>query len=177
MRRAMHRRAVWVLIMVALAGCVFAGVIAFTSSSGKTIAELHFHNEPHPAIVTDWWIAGRSDGAVLVASIFLLLGAAFAGAAVAGGEWRAGTITTVLTWEPRRVRLHLARTAACGIIAFLVGVALQAFFLACFLPAAIANGSTSGTDTQWWLELGMVITRAAILTSEAAMVAVALETL
>ena len=114
---------------------------------------------------------------MLIGSIFLLLGAAFAGAAVAGGEWRAGTITTVLTWEPRRVRLHLPRTAACGIIAFLVGVGLQVFFLACFLPAAIANGSTAGTNAQWWADLVLVITRTALLTSVAAMVAAALATL
>ena len=69
-------------------------------------------------MLADWWVAARSDGTVLIAAVFLLLGGVFAGAAVAGAEWRAGTITTVLTWEPRRVRLNLTRTAACGILAF-----------------------------------------------------------
>jgi len=177
MRRAWRRRVVRVMILMALVACVLAGVIAFTSSSGKTLAELHARNSLHPAVLSDWWVAGRADGAVLIASFFLLLGALFTGAAVAGSEWRAGTITTVLTWEPRRVRLNLARTAACGIVAFAVAIVLQVFFLACFLPAAFANGTTTGTDTDWWLALLAVIARTAFLTALAAMLAVALATL
>lgn len=177
MRRAMRRRVVRVLILLALLGCVFAGVIAFTGSSGKTLAELHARNHTHPAVLTDWWVSTRSDGAVLMATLFLLLGALFAGAAVAGAEWRAGTITTVLTWEPRRIRLNLARTAACGIVAFAVALALQVIFLAAFVPAVLANGTTAGADTGWWTSLALVIARTALLTSIAAMLAVALATL
>ena len=113
----------------------------------------------------------------LCASFFLLLGSVFTGAAVAGSEWRAGTITTVLTWEPRRVRLNLARTFACGIVAFAVAVALQVIFLAAFLPAVLANGSTAGVDADWWLALSMVIARTALLTGIAGVLAVALATL
>ncbi len=176
-RRALHRRVVRVMVLVALLGCVMAGVIAFTSSAGKTIAELHAREAVHPAVLSDWWVAGKSDGALLIASFFLLLGALFSGAAVAGSEWRAGSITTVLTWEPRRARLNLVRTAACGIVAFGVAIVLQVVFLASFLPAVLANGTTSGTDTDWWLALMMVIARTALLTALAAMLAVALATL
>ena len=99
----------------------------------------------------------RSDGAVLIGSIFLLLGGVPSrGAAVAGGEWRAGTITTVLTWEPRRVRLNLARTAACGILAFVVGVVLQVVFLASLPPGRDRERvrprgptPTGGVDSRW----------------------------
>ena len=177
MRRAGHRRVVRGMILLALLACVVAGVVAFTSSAGKTIAELHVGNEPHPAVLADWWSARDADGAVLVASFFLLLGALFTGAAVAGSEWRAGTITTVLTWESRRVRLNLARTAACGIVAFAVAIVLQVVFLACFLPAVLINGSTTGTDTEWWLALSAAIARTALLTALAAVLAVALATL
>ncbi len=177
MRRAFRRRVVRVMILIALIGCAFAGVIAFTSSTGKSVAELHSRESIHPAVLADWWRAGRADGTVLVASFFLLLGGMFAGAAVAGSEWRAGTITTVLTWEPRRVRLNLARTIACGIVATVVAVALQVIFLACFLPAVFANGSTAGVDADFWLALFTVIARTAFLTGIAAMLAVALATL
>jgi hypothetical protein len=177
MRRALHRRVVRRMILLALLACVVAGVIAFTSSTGKTIAELHVRDELHPAVLSDWWVAGTSDGVVLISSFFLLLGALFTGAAVAGSEWRAGTITTVLTWEPRRVRLNLARTAACGIVAFAVAIVLQVVFLVCFLPAVMANGTTSGTDTDWWLALIAAIARTGLLTAIAAMLAVALATL
>lgn len=177
MRRAWHRRVVRVMILLALVACVVAGVIAVTSSAGKTVAELHRHESLHPAVLSDWWLAGRSDGVVLIASFFLLLGGLFTGAAVAGSEWRAGTITTVLTWEPRRVRLNLARTAACGLVAFAVAVVLQVVFLVCFLPAVLANGTTTGTDTDWWIALVVVIARTALLTSLASMLAVALATI
>jgi ABC-type transport system involved in multi-copper enzyme maturation permease subunit len=177
MRRAMRRRVVRVLIVLALLGCVFAGVIALTSSTGKTLAELHMRDQTHPAVLADWWISAKSDGAALMASFFLLLGGVFAGASVAGAEWRAGTITTVLTWEPRRIRLNLARTAACGILAFVIALALQVIFLASFLPAVLANGTTAGADADWWLSLALVIARTALLTSIAAMLAVALATL
>jgi hypothetical protein len=177
MRRALHRRVVWVLIVLALVGCAFAGVIGFLSSSGETIAELHTGNATHPAVLTDWWGGADGDSAVTIAATFLLLGGFFAGAAVAGAEWRAGTITTVLTWEPRRVRLNLTRTAACGVLAFVISFALQVVFLASFLPAVFANGSTAGTDADWWMALGLAIARSSLLTAAAAMLGVALATL
>lgn len=177
MHRACHRRVVRVMILMALIACVVAGVIAFTSSMDKTVAELHVRDELHPAVLSDWWVAGKSDGAVLIASFFLLLGALFTGAAVAGSEWRAGTITTVLTWEPRRARLNLARTFACGIVAFVVALVLQVVFLACFLPAVLANGTAGGTDIDWWLSLTAAIARTGLLAAVAAMLAVALATL
>src|SRR4051794_21521017 len=120
--RAVHRRVVRVLILIALIGCVVAGVIAFVDSSGRTVADLNANNALHPAVLTDWWVADLSDGAALISAFFLLIGGIIGGAAVAGAEWRAGTITTVLTWEPRRVRLNLTRTAACGIAAFVIAL-------------------------------------------------------
>ena len=177
MRRASRRRVVRVMILLALIACGFAGVIAFTSSSGKTLTQLHYRDSLHPAVLADWWRASTADGAILIASFFLLLGGMFTGAAVAGSEWRAGTITTVLTWEPRRVRLNVARTIACGIVATVVAVALQVIFLACFLPAVLVNGSTAGVDADFWLALLTVIARTALLTGIAAMLAVALATL
>ena len=177
MRRAMRRRVIRVMILIALGWCVFAGVVAFLSSSGRSVAELHANKGLHPAVVPDWWTTGGGDNAVTTAALFLLIGGFFAGAAVAGAEWRAGTITTVLTWEPRRVRMNLTRTAACGICAFVVALVLQVIFLASFLPAVFANGTTGGTSSGWWLSLALALARTALITSFAAMLAVALATL
>jgi len=177
MRRARHRRVVRVLILIALFGCALAGVIAFIDSAGKTLAELHANGSSHPAVMRDWWIAGSGDGALSVSGLFLLLGGLFGGASVAGAEWRAGTVTTVLTWEPRRVRLHLTRTVACGILAAAIAFALQIVFLASFLPATLANGSTTGLDAHWWIALVAVMLRSSLLTAMGAMLGVALATL
>ena len=177
MRRALHRRVVRVLILLALIGCATAGVIAFTDSAGKTLAELHANGSSHPAVMRDWWIAGSGDGALGISGFFLLLGSLVGGATVAGAEWRAGTVTTLLTWEPRRVRLHLSRTAACGILAAVIAFALQLMFLAALLPATLLNGSTANLDSQWWIALVAAMLRTSLLTAFGAMLGVALATL
>lgn len=176
MRRALRRRAVRVLIAIAVLGCMFAGTIAYLSSQGKTLAELSADGEGHPAVMTDWWIAGSGEGFLTIAGLFLLLGGFFGGATVAGGEWRAGTVTTVLTWEPRRVRLHVARSASAAILAFVISVGLQVFFLASFLPAVYAHGTTVGVDPSFWFDLGVAVTRTSMVTAGAAVLAVALAT-
>ena len=176
MRRALHRRVVWVLIVLAFVGIALLGVIAFTDSAGRTVAELHTDGT-HPAVMADWWVAGGGDGILMIAGLPLLLGALFGGASVVGAEWRAGTVTTVLTWEPRRLRLHVARTAACCILAFVISFALQALFLAAILPAVLANGTTAGTDAEWWGALLAAMGRLALLTGAAAALAASLATL
>jgi hypothetical protein len=113
---------------------------------------------------------------LLLAAFFLLIGGLFAGAAVAGAEWRASTITTVLTWEPRRVRLHLTRTVACGTLAFLITVAIQIVFLAC-LPAVFANGTTAGADRDFWVSLALAIARVKFVSLIAAVLSIALATI
>ena len=79
-------------------------------------------------------VDGGEDSFLLTAALFLVVGAAICGASVAGAEWKAGTITTVLTWEPSRRRLHAARTASAAILAFAIGFALEVVFLAACRP-------------------------------------------
>jgi hypothetical protein len=177
MRRALHRRAVRVLIAIALFGCAMAGVISFVGSSGKSVAELRFDDEGHPAIMTEWWIADANEGFLIVAVFFLLMGGLIGGATVAGGEWRHGTVTTLLTWEPRRLRLHAARSASAAILAFVISFGLQILFLASFLPAVFAHGTTEGVDGSFWAGLVVAMTRSSALTAGAALLAVALATL
>jgi hypothetical protein len=176
MRRALHRPVVRILILVALLGCALAGVIGFVASSGKTLAEITA-DEMNPAVLTNWWVPAESDGALLISGFFLLIGGLLGGASVAGAEWRAGTITTVLTWEPRRVRLHVTRTAACGFLAFVIAIFVQAIFLASFLPAVLAHGTTDGATFNWWMSLALAVMRSALLTSIATVLAIALATL
>jgi hypothetical protein len=176
MRRALRRRVIRVMILLALAGCVFAGVIAFMASSGESVAALRAGEGAHPALLTDWWVPGE-DSALITAAFFLLIGGFFAGAAVAGAEWRAGTVTTVLTWEPRRVRLGLTRMAACGVCAFVIALLLQVVFLSSFLPAVLANGSTEGTTAGSWIALVLAMLRISLVTATAAVVGVALATI
>jgi hypothetical protein len=176
MRRALHRRGIRALIGVAVLGCVMAGVVTWFGSAGKTLAELRVDEEGSPAVMVDWWMADTSEGFLVIGVFFLLLGAFFAGATYAGGEWRSGTVTTVLTWEPRRLRLHGARSASAAVLAFAISFVLQILFLASFLPSVWAHGTTSGVDGAFWVELVVAMARFSALTAAAALVAVALAT-
>jgi len=176
MRRALHRRVVWVLVAMALVGIVILGLVAFFDSAGKTVAQLH-ENGTHAAVMADWWVAGGGDGILMIAAIPLLIGGLLGGASVAGAEWRAGTVTTLLTWEPRRLRLHGARTASAFALASIIAFALQALFLAATLPAVLTSGTTAGVDADWWMSLVAAMGRIAVLTGATAVLGVSLATL
>jgi hypothetical protein len=111
-----------VLVVIALVGCAVAGVLAFLTSTGRTVGELQADGD-HVAILANWWVPGSADGMLLLALFFLVVGALVGGATVAGAEWRAGTVTALLTWEPRRVRVHLARVVACTMLAAAIAFA------------------------------------------------------
>ncbi len=175
MRRALHRRAVRVLIAIALVGCSLAGVIAYFSSTGKTLTQLRLA-EDSPAVMTNWWIGDDHNGILSIGMFFLFLGGFFGGATVAGAEWRAGTVTTVLTWEPRRLRVHSARLGSGAILAFVISFGLQVVFLASFVPAVMLNGTTDGVDSSFWLSLAVVMARTSVITAAASVLAMSLAT-
>jgi ABC-2 type transport system permease protein len=177
MRRALHRRIVWVLAGLAVALSIVAGVVVFIDSADGLTAAQERGDELHPAALASWWVTGNGDGYLVVACFFLLIGALIGGASVAGAEWRAGTVGTVLTWEPRRTRLLLARLAAGGILATVIAVLLQVIFLAAAVPAVLANGVSTGVDAGWWLDLGTAVVRASLLTGLAAVLAMAIANL
>ncbi len=174
MRRALHRRLVRWMIALALAMCGLAGVIVYITSRDPIELARSF---AHPARMSSWWIAGSGDGILTVAALYLVVGAAICGASVAGAEWRAGTITTALLWEPSRLRLHAARTASAGILAFVIAFALQTVFLASTVPAVVLNGSTDGTDSAWWGALVLAMLRIALITALVAVLAVSVATI
>jgi hypothetical protein len=176
-RRALHRRAVWTLLGVALAGIAIFAFVAFTSSTDLDLAVLQTEHRHHPAVMTSWWVPGTGDGVLSVAAIFLVVGALIGGSVVVGGEWKAATVGTVLTWEPRRWRLHAARLAACGVLAGLLALVLQGLFLAGFLPAVIAHGSTAGADGPWVLGLAGAMARVAVLAGLSAVLGAAVATI
>lgn len=175
MRRALHRRAVRTLMSIALVGCVLAGVIGYLASSGKTVAQLRL-DEGNPAVMANWWIADDHVGLLSVGMFFLFLGGFFGGATVAGAEWRAGTITTVLSWEPRRLRLHGARLGSGAILAFVISFGLQVVFLTAFVPAVVFNGTADGVDGSFWIDLAVVMARTSLITAAAAVLAMSLAT-
>lgn len=168
--RALRRRIVWALLLVALLGIVLVGAIAFFDSRDLDVAALRRLGQTHPAIATDWWVSGTPDGALSITTIFLAMGGLIGGAGVVGGEWRSGTVASVLVWEPRRTRLLAARLGAVAMCSFAIGVALQVLYLAALLPAVIVNGTASGVDGAYVLGVAGAIVRIGLLTAIAASV-------
>jgi ABC-type transport system involved in multi-copper enzyme maturation permease subunit len=159
------------MIAVSTVFSVVMGVIAW-----YTPIDPQYPND-HPAVLRAWWIGADGEGTVLIGATVLIIGAAICGASVAGAEWRAGTMTTLLTWAPSRWRFHLARTASAAVLSFVIGLAVLAVFCAGAVPSVLAHGTTSGTDAGWWVDLGLVMVRAAGIAALLAVVALSVATI
>ena len=139
-RRFAARRLVRITTLFALGGIAFGTFIAYTNHFRLVSMPDVPLGTAFPLVVIGW-----------------LLGASFIGA-----EWHAGTVTTLLTWEPRRVRVVLAK-AIVGIVAvFALTLALQAVLTAFLALAASLNGSTTGAEG-WLTETGAVAVRVSLL--------------
>jgi len=73
----------------------------------------------------------------------VLLGVALA-ASLGGADWSAGTMTTLLTWEPRRVRVLLIRGLVVALVVAFVTFLLQAVLLGAFALAVALRGTSLG---------------------------------
>jgi ABC-type transport system involved in multi-copper enzyme maturation permease subunit len=92
------------------------------------------------------------------------------GASLVGAEWHAGTMATLLTWEPRRVRVLLAKLIAAGALAFTLAVGLQLLLGVTLLPAGLLRGTTQGIDADWMRSLSGVGLRAAAVSLVGALI-------
>ena len=88
--------------------------------------------------------------------IAVLLAASFVGA-----EWNHRTITTSLTWEPRRWRLLAAKLIAAVSIAIVATILFQALLMLLLTPAAVFRGTTEGIGGDWFVDLVWTILRSA----------------
>jgi ABC-2 type transport system permease protein len=79
--------------------------------------------------------------------IVMLIGLV-SGASAVGASWQSGTITTILTWEPRRIRWLLIRLAVVSAGVFLLTIALLFVFSLAIAAGAALRGSTS-MDPGW----------------------------
>jgi hypothetical protein len=146
-RRYLARRLNRLFAILALAIVVLAGVLVFVNTAKEPVDDRF--------LATDLVGTNPGDAGVLASAalgwviISFVLGASFIGA-----DWRAGTMTTLFTWEPRRVRTFVAKaTVVAGLGAALV-VVLDLLLLAALWPSAVFHGSTAGVDGDFWREIG-----------------------
>lgn len=153
LQRMMSRRLVRLFGGLAALGIVVAGVWVFVWATGRPDpagADGPFRLVSLPDI-----LQGTSVPIVLLA---WLLGASFIGA-----EWHHHTVTTTLTWEPRRSRVIAAKVAAAVLVTFAGALVLQALLAAALLPSALFQGTTEGAGADWLGDLAGVGFRAAAL--------------
>jgi ABC-2 type transport system permease protein len=96
------------------------------------------------------------------------------GATSAGAEWHAGTVTTQLTWEPRRAPLFLAKAIAAALVAFVGYWLAEALLLGVLAPAAVFRGTTQGVDAHWFRITAEPLLRASAVAAMGAMIGHAL---
>jgi hypothetical protein len=87
---------------------------------------------------------GKAVAVICAFAAFLI------GASAAGAEWSAGTMQSLLFWEPRRVRVVLAKVAGLVTVIAIVVVLAEALFGAGALIAGQLRGTTSGVTSGVW---------------------------
>lgn len=92
------------------------------------------------------------------------------GASVIGSDWQTRTMTTVLTWEPRRARVLLTKAFACVVVASLFALITQGLLDLALLPSAYLHGTTAGAGGKWVLSVLGVLFRGTGLVAIAAAV-------
>lgn len=86
------------------------------------------------------------------------------GASLAGAEWASGTMTTLLTWEPRRARVLAAKLIAGAFTVLVVALALQLVLVGLLWLVAVTRG-LSHADSGLWRSVFGALLRVAAMSS------------
>ena len=109
-------------------------------------------------------------------SFLLIVIGLVVGASVVGADWQSGTMATLLTWEPRRIRLLLARALVVAASAFLLAVFLQTVLSLGIAEASSLRGTTAGTGGAFTRSVVGVIARIGVMAAIVSLVGVAVST-
>jgi hypothetical protein len=160
----LSRRLVRVVAALAVLGILIAAVVVAVKSKGGLSPfgmDRRFH-------LTELRGALEGTSPILVIASWLL------GASFIGADWHTGTVTTLLTWEPRRVRLLLAKAAACVTVVFLLVMAVQAVLAGGLIAAAVLRGTTEGTSGAWIRSTGGIAVRVGAMSAVGAAIGFAI---
>jgi hypothetical protein len=96
---------------------------------------------------------GRAVAVICTILAFLI------GASAAGAEWAAGTMQSLLYWEPRRVRVVVAKILGLVVVAAMVVVLAEALFTVAAFLAAQTRGTTAGLTRDLWVSQTLLVLR------------------
>jgi len=143
LRRIAARRVVRLFVVASVLG-IAAGALAKFLSNDATFA------------YTD------AKGLLGSTTVPFVLASWVLGATMIGAEWRAGTIMTTLTWEPRRGRVFLSKALAVMLVAATMFVVFQSLIAVSLIPAA-SHSTTEGVNAEWIRGVAGLVLRAAAL--------------
>jgi len=90
-------------------------------------------------------------------SMFVILLGAWLGASLAGADWTSNTMTTLLTWEPRRGRVLAVRALVVAVVVLATTLVLQAVFTAGFTVVANLFGTTAFSPSDLWRDVASTV--------------------
>jgi len=107
-----------------------------------------------------------------ISSITSILGLVI-GASFVAVSWQTGTISTIFTWEPRRLRWFAARILVIAAGVFVMTLVIVAFLSAGLAFAAALRGSIVGVDGAWWSDVLTTSLRVAVAAAISAVIGAA----
>lgn len=148
LRRIRGRRLVWVLGAVALLVILLSELRIFAVTSRDGVG--------HPQLIGE---QSLHDGAIAVGAASAILGFII-GASYVGADWNAGTMQALLFWEPRRLRVLLAKAVALvvAMTAFLLTLEVVTYTLTYVVAAT--HGSTEGVTGGYHVSVLLLVLRA-----------------
>jgi len=106
------------------------------------------------------------EGASSLTSILgLVIGASFVAA-----SWQTGTISTIFSWEPRRLRWFGARILVLAAAVFVMIVIIVVFLSVGLALAAMLRGSTIGVGSQWMSDVSTTALRVSLAAAISAVI-------
>ncbi len=157
-RRLASRRAVWSGMAAALGVIALVVVVNALNSTGTGIGE-------HTMQLSKLWLERPDRGnenTVLAMSIFVFVILVGVAATAVGGDYRAGTVGTLLLWEPRRVRVAIARLVALAIVTVVMYLFVTGVLIAGWYAGSALRGSTGGLGPDFWSNLAAVVARCTV---------------
>jgi ABC-type transport system involved in multi-copper enzyme maturation permease subunit len=110
----------------------------------------------------------KGEGSLLLPASLLFFGGLIAGASLIGSEWQTGSFVMFLTWEPRRVRIFLAKVAVHAVLAFVIAMVLLILLALVLYQTGALKGTTDGIKGEWLQSLLTAMVRMSLITAFAA---------
>ncbi|MGZ5294578.1 MAG: hypothetical protein ACXWYQ_11725 [Actinomycetota bacterium] len=153
-----------------LAACIKHDGAGFEIPVGTSVKDVCRQNLSAADFVpNEGLLLDELDEYVLGAAFIVVLIGLVIGASMVGASWQSGTITTILTWEPRRIRWFLARSLVIAVGGALVAAVLLATLAAALALATTVRGITA-TSTPWLSDTVLTILRIAAATGGIAVI-------